>query len=388
MELAGWPSFTSEEKEAVLKTLDSGLVNSWTGNQTKIFETQFSRYLNLNYAVAVSNGTVALSLAYMSLGIGPGDEVITTPRTYIATSSTLMLLGAKPIFADVERESGNINADKIEPLINSSTKAISVVHIGGWPANMAKICSIANKYNLYVIEDCSQAHGASIDNKKVGSFGDISTWSFCQDKIISTGGEGGMVTTNNENLYKEIWSLKDHGKSIDLIKQKHKNTYGFKWLHENLGSNFRLTEMQSAIGTIQLRNLKETNLKRKRNAEILFRTLKDIDSIRIPMPPKNLNHAWYKFYIFLNNVKEMKFSRDEILKAFSKENIKAFSGSCSEIYLEKCFINNGAKPIKRLPIAKELGETSLMFLIHHTITEEMMKRYALRIKKLLLIYLN
>ena len=388
MELAPWPYYSLEEIDEVKKVLASGLVNSWAGSQTSCFENEFSNYLNVKHAVAVSNGTVALTLAYMALGIGSGDEVITTPRTYIATSSTLLLLGAKPIFADVDKESGNITASSIEPLINQSTKAISVVHLGGWPADMKSICSIAKKYNLYIIEDCSQAHGASIRDKKVGSFGNISTWSFCQDKIISTGGEGGMVTTNNEKFYKLIWSLKDHGKSFKLVHENKEKSVGFKWLHNQAGSNFRLTEMQSAIGRIQLKKLNNTNLLRARNAGILYETLKDIKDIRIPMPTKEIKHAWYKFYIFLKDINNKKFKRDDILKAFSDQKIKAFSGSCSEIYLENCFKNYGYNPKERLISAKELGETSLMFLVHQTISKDQMTEYALQIRNLLLKFLD
>ena len=312
----------------------------------------------------------------MSLGIGAGDEVITTPRTFIATSSTILLLGAKPIFADVDPNSGNIYVDSIEPLINSKTKAISVVHLGGWPADMQSICLLAKKYNLKVIEDCSQAHGAKILSKHVGTFGDVATWSFCQEKIITTGGEGGMITTNNDEIFNYIWSLKDHGKTMAAIK-KGSNNIGFKWLHEKIGTNFRLTEMQSAIGRTQLKKLNNWNKLRRRNAFILYDSLKILPNIRIPLPKEDYSHAWYKFYIYLKHDYLTKnINRDKILKKFINKGIPAFSGSCSEIYLEKCFSDRGLQPIKALKYAKELGETSLMFLVHPTISIEQMRDYA------------
>lgn len=380
MELANWPSYSEEEIQEVTKILQSGEVNEWTGTQTKSFEKEFSKYINVKHAIAVSNGTVALTAAYKALGIKSGDEIITTPRTFIATSSTMLDLGAKPVFAEVDINSGNITIESIKPLINDSTKAITIVHLGGWPSDMESICKLAKENNLYVIEDCSQAHGASINGKKVGSFGDISTWSFCQDKIISTAGEGGMITTNNENLYNYICSLKDHGKNFKLLNQKeNKKNYEFKWLHENIGTNYRLTEIQSAIGRIQLRNLDKNNLVRARNASILINHLKDISFIRIPLPPEGYNHAWYKFYIYLEEVKS--FTREQVLMKINENGAKAFSGSCSEIYLEKCFNSLEFNRKKRLPIAKKLGESSIMLLVHHTINELQMNNYALIIRK-------
>ena len=385
MELSSWPFYTKEEIRGVQKVLNSGKVNYWTGNETKFFEEEFAKYIGVNFSVAFANGTLALSAAYLALGIKKGDEIITTPRTFIATSSTILLLGAKPIFADVDINSGNITAESIKPLINQSTKAISVVHLGGWPADMESISRLAKDNGLLILEDCSQAHGASIKDKKIGSFGDIATWSFCQDKIISTGGEGGMVTTNSESLYKKIWSLKDHGKSLDLIKKNSYNSHSFKWVHEDLGTNCRLTEMQSCIGRIQLKNLNKTNSIRKRNAYILINQLKDIPLIRIPVPPENIVHAWYKFYVYIKkeNLKS-NWDRERIIIQLNKFGAKAFSGSCSEIYLEKCFKNKNASPKERLTSARILGDTSLMFLVHPTIREKEMKKYAQIIKEVLL----
>ena len=256
--LSKWPSYSREEINICKKILESGQVNYWTGDHTKNFEKEFSEFFNLKYSVAMANGTLALHSAYATLNSNNGDEIITTPRTFIATASAAVNLNLIPIFADVDLNSGNITAESIEEKITKKTRAISIVHIGGWPAEMDKICDLARAYNLNIIEDCSQAHGATINKKHVGSFGDLSCWSFCQDKIISTGGEGGMVSCNKEENWKKMLSIKDHGKNFDLVIEKNNNNK-FKWLHENFGYNFRLTEMQSAIGRFQLKLLGEWN---------------------------------------------------------------------------------------------------------------------------------
>lgn len=387
MKISSWPYFDDTQIEKVINVLKKGKVNSWHGNETKNFEKEFASWSNSNYAIAIANGSLALSSAYLSLNIGEGDEVITTPRTFIATASSISLLKAVPIFADVDINSGNISAENIEPLINKKTKAISVVHLAGWPADMIKIKKLAKQYNLALIEDCAQSHGAKIklnDNfKSVGSFGDVAAWSFCQDKIISTGGEGGMITTDNNKIFKRIWSLKDHGKSYDLSLKK-SDSYSFRWLHDNFGSNFRLTEMQSAIGRSQLNLMNEWHQIRTRNAMILSKILNQISILRIPMPPENMVHAWYKFHCYIkeNSLKDG-WDRDRIINEIRSKSYPAFSGSCSEIYLEKCFRENLSKNQKRLKNAKSLGETSLMFLVHPTITVNEMKEYAFSIKKVL-----
>ena len=384
MSLPKWPYYEKKQIEAVNNVLISGKVNKWTGDETTKFEEEFANYHNAEYGIALANGTVSLTAAYSAIGIKDGDEIITTPRTFIATSSAAVMLGAKPVFADVELDSGNISANTIEPLISKKTKAIAVVHLGGWPAEMKNICELAKKYNLKVVEDCSQAHGAKIKDISVGSFGDIATWSFCQDKIISTAGEGGMVTTNNEEYFNSIWSLKDHGKTLRSLK-KQKNITGFKWVHDNFGTNYRLTELQSAIGRLQLKLLPNWILTRERNAKILFKSLKEIEALRIPLPDDYLTHAWYKFYAYLDLKKLRKgWDRDKIIATINDQGYPAFSGSCSEIYLEKCFINKGIKPNKELINAQELGKTSLMFLVHPTINKNQMEKYANSIKKVIL----
>ena len=376
MLLFPWPSYDDEQIEAVADVLSSGFVNYWNGGCTTAFESDFAHFAGCKYSIALANGSLALSSAYLSIGLGNGDELITTPRTFVATSSSAVLLGVRPIFADVHRDSGSITAAAIEPLINRRTKAIAVVHLGGWPADMPAILDLARAHDIAVIEDCAQAHGASINGQSVGTFGDVAAWSFCQDKIISTGGEGGMVTTNRSDVWDLIWSFKDHGKTHQGVFGR-EHPPGFRWLHDRFGSNFRLTELQSAIGRIQLKRLPDWTFARTRNALLLAEALSDCSAVRVPLPPEGMTHAWYKFYAFVR-AKALSdcWSRDRILSEIASLGYPALSGSCSEIYLEKCFQEAGLGPAARLPVARELGETSLMFLVHPTITPEQMADYA------------
>ena len=387
MSFPKWPNFDKDEISKVSTILKSGNVNYWTGEEGKSFEKEFSVLTNSKYSIAVSNGSLALSCSYLALGLKAGDEVITTPRTFIATSSALVLLGYKPVFADVDLDSGLITAETIEPLITKKTKAISVVHLGGWPADMRSICKLAKEYNLYVIEDCAQAHGAKIkidnDYKSVGSFGDLSAWSFCQDKIMTTGGEGGMITTNKKKYWELVWSFKDHGKSFNKVFQKNIDG-GFRWLHDSFGSNFRLTEMQSAIGRSQIKKLKNWNLIRNRNAKILIDVLSSCSCIRIPKIPSNIVHAYYRFYCYLNlDSLSIDWDRKRIIHEIVSLGYPAFEGTCGEIYLENCFINSGINPKKRLKNASALSSTSLCFLTHPSINNFQMHKYVNVIKNVL-----
>lgn len=374
--VAPWPHFDTEQIDAASRVLASGKVNTWTGQDTKTLEQEYARWCGSSHAIAMANGSLALSAAYLAIGLGKGLELITTPRSFIATASSAVLLGAKPVFADVDPDSGAITAATIAPLITPRTKAIAVVHLGGWPAAMPAICDLARAHGIAVIEDCAQAHGARINGQSVGSFGDVAAWSFCQDKIISTGGEGGMVTTSRDDLWDAMWAFKDHGKTHEAVFGR-EHPPGFRWLHERFGSNFRLTELQSAIGRIQLQRLPEWTAARTRNALLLAEALGDLSAVRVPLPPEGIEHAWYKFYAFVKpDALADGWSRDRILSDITALGYPALSGSCSEIYLEKCFQNAGLAPDERLPVARLLGETSLMFLVHPTITPEQIGSYA------------
>lgn len=366
---APWPSFTTEEVDAIQRVLLSNKVNYWTGTEGREFEKEFASYCGVNHAVALANGTVALELALHALGIGPGDEVITTSRTFIASASCIVMRGAIPVIADVDPVSQNITAETINPCITSKTKAVICVHLAGWPCDMDPINDLAREHGLKVIEDCAQCHGATYKGRPVGSLGDVAAFSFCQDKIMTTGGEGGMLTTNNEQLWRRAWEFKDHGKSYDAVYNR-QHPPGFRWLHESFGTNWRLTEMQSAIGRVQLGKLNEWKMVRQSNAAILTEAFSKISALRVTVPPLEIGHAYYKYYVFVRPERlKAGWDRDRIMAAISAEGIPCYSGSCSEIYREKAFERAGLALSSSLPVAKELGETSLMFLVHPTLAE-------------------
>lgn len=368
--LPPWPHFSQEEIDKVSAVLSTGKVNYWTGTEGREFENEFASFTGCKHAIALANGTVALELALYALSIGDGDEVIVTPRTFIASSSCCVMRGAIPVFTDVDPVSQNITAETIQPLITSKTKAIICVHLAGWPCDMDSIMELARERGLKVIEDCAQAHGATYKGRSVGSLGDVAAFSFCQDKIMTTGGEGGMLTTNDADLWRKAWEFKDHGKSYDAV-YKREHAPGFRWLHESFGTNWRLTEMQSAIGRVQLRKLSDWTASRQRYAAILTESFSQIPALRVTPVPSSIGHAMYKYYVFIRPVKLVSgWDRDRVMNAIIAEGIPCFSGSCSEIYREKAFIVAGYGPPERLPVAKELGETSLMFLVHPTLTDE------------------
>lgn len=363
-----WPSFTVEEADAVRDVILSNKVNYWTGTQCRDFEKAFATWTHTAHAVAVANGTLALDLAFKALDIGPGDEVIVTSRTFLASVSSIINTGAKPVFADVSRDSQNITAETIKAVLTPNTKAIVCVHLAGWPCDMDPIMALAREHDLYVVEDCAQAHGAIYKGQPVGSIGDIGAWSFCQDKIMTTGGEGGMVTTNNRNYWLKMWAYKDHGKSWEAVYER-EHAPGFRWLHESFGTNWRMTEVQAVIGLIQLERMQEWTRLRQQHANQIWATAKQLPALRVPEVPEGSEHAAYKCYVFVRP-EQLKpdWNRDRIINEMVAAGVPAFSGSCSEVYLEKAFDNTNLRPAQRLPVAMELGETSLMFLVHPTLT--------------------
>ncbi len=365
---APWPFFSEEEGDAVRSTLLSNKVNYWTGEIGREFEEAFAAFVGTQYSVAVSNGTLALELALKALGVGPGDEVIVPSRTFLASASAIVSVGAKPIFADVDLESQNITVESVKFLLSPRTKAIICVHLAGWPCEMDEIMDFANNNGLYVVEDCAQAHGALYKGRSVGSIGHVGAWSFCQDKIMTTGGEGGMVTTNSRELWLKMWSYKDHGKNWESVYES-EHPPGFRWLHDSFGTNWRLTEMQSVIGLLQLNKMEQWNAARLNNTEKINTVASELSGLRTPSRPDYIRHACYKYYVFVNQSNLKKgWGRNRIMSAIACHGVPCFSGSCSEIYLEKAFDNTGCRPKKRLPNAKLLGETSLMFLVHPTLS--------------------
>jgi dTDP-4-amino-4,6-dideoxygalactose transaminase len=364
-----WPYFDQDEIEAATRLLASGKVNYWTGTEGREFEKEYARSVGTRHAVAVANGTLALELALKVLGIGPGDEVVTTSRTFIASASCIVSVGARPVIAEVDPESQNITADSIRRVLSPATKAIVAVHLAGWPCEMDEIMDLAREYGLKVIEDCAQAHGARYKGRSVGSLGDIAAFSFCQDKIITTAGEGGMVTFDSDQMYQQAWGYKDHGKSYDAVyRQQHGP--GFRWLHDSFGTNWRLTEIQSAIGRLQLQKLQRWVDIRRDHAAMLSAAFAGLPGLRVTLPPAHIGHAYYKYYAFVRpDSLRATWNRDRIVAEIVARGVPCFVGSCSEIYLEKAFPLEW-RPKSRLPIARELGETSLMFLVHPTLKPE------------------
>lgn len=372
---SSWPEFDEEQIAAATQVLQSGRVNYWTGEEGKNFEQEFAEFVDCKYAIAVSNGTVALELALYSLGIGPGDEVIVPSRTFIATASAVVARGATPVCADVDLQSQNLTVDTIAEKITAKTKAIIAVHLAGWPCDMTPIVALANKHSLFVIEDCAQAHGARYKNQPIGSLGDVAAFSFCQDKIMTTAGEGGMLVTNSKDIWQKAWSYKDHGKSYDTVFNK-EHPPGFRWLHESFGTNMRLSEVQSAIGRVALRRLPEWIETRRSNAKILSEQLSKCFALDVPLPNNDIYHSYYKYYAFVKpEFLKTDWCRDRILQEISSRGVPCFSGSCSEIYLEKAFPHD-MKPQKPLPQARQLGETSIMFQVDPTISADQMHKAA------------
>ncbi len=384
--LAPWPHFDDEMINAVTEVLRSGKVNYWTGKEVRRFEKDFAEFVGSNFGVAVSNGTVALELALYALRIGTGDEVIVPPRTFIATASSVAMLGATPIFADIDPASGNLSAETIAAVITPKTKAIIVVHSAGWPCDMDPIMELAREHGLRVIEDCAQAHGARYKGHHVGTLGDVGAFSFCQDKIVSTGGEGGMVVTDCPDIWERAWSFKDHGKGWDTIQNCGQQRTVFKWLHETIGTNWRMTEMQAAIGQIALQRLPIWVKARQAHAKLLDQLLADVPGIELLAAPETCEHSYYKHYV--NVSPEMlsdKWSRDEIVRCIQKEGIPCGSGLCCEIYLEKAMTDAGYAPAERLPNAQRLGEQGIMFMVHPTLSREDIEDTAAAVAKVMRI---
>jgi len=364
-----WPSFTEEEANAVRDVILSNKVNYWTGQECREFEKEFAAWTETRHAIALTNGTVALDLAFQALGIGAGDEVIVTSRTFLASVSSIVNAGATPVFADVDADSQNITAQTIAAVLTPSTRAIVCVHLAGWPCDMDPIMALAEKHDLKVIEDCAQAHGATYKGRPVGSIGHIGAWSFCQDKIMTTGGEGGMVTTNDRDLWSDMWSYKDHGKSWEAVYER-QHAPGFRWVHESFGTNWRMLEAQGVLGRIQLRRMKQWHEARLTNARKIWAAADQLSGLRVPAVPEECLHAAYKCYVFVDpQALKADWTRDRILNEIAARGVPCFSGSCSEVYLEKAFDHTSWRPQERLPVAKELGETSLMFMVHPTLTE-------------------
>lgn len=368
-----WPEFCEEQRAAVASVLASGKVNYWTGNEGRLFEEEYASHLGVRRAIGLMNGTVALELPLRMFGVGAGDEVVVTPRSFMASTSCVVLQGARPVFADVDRNSGNLTAETIARVITPRTKAIVPVHLGGWPCEMDEIMSLARANGIKVIEDCAQAHGGTYRGRPVGAFGDAGAFSFCQDKIITTGGEGGLFVTDDEEVWSRAWAFKDHGKSYEAVHAR-QHPPGFRWLHESFGTNLRMTELQAVLGRVQLKRLEGWSARRGANARLLLEELRSVPGLRVPEPPTHVQHAYYRFYLYVDTARlRAGWSRDRIVAEVTSLGVPCFSGSCSEIYREKAFEGTGFRPGSELPVAKELGDSSIALLVHPTLHADHMR---------------
>jgi len=374
--VSDWPYYAEDEINAAADVLRSGQPNYWGGSEGRSFEAEFASFHGMDHAVVLANGTVALELALHALGVGDGDEVVVSPRTFIASASCIIQRGARPVFADVDADSQNITPETVLPVLTERTRAILTVHLAGWPCDMPRFAALAAEHNLLLIEDCAQAHGARIDGRLVGSFGDAAAFSFCTDKIMTTGGEGGMLLLRDKGAWRRAWSYKDHGKDWDAVYNR-EHPPGHRWQVESFGTNWRLPEMQSAIGRAQLRKLNGWVSRRQANAKVLQDAFSGLPGIRLTVPPTGISHAYYKYYAFVAPERlSSGWSRDRIVQTLQDQGVNCLQGSCSEIYLEKAFEGTDLRPAERLPVAKSLGATSLMFQVHPTLDARAMNEVA------------
>ncbi|MEM7151412.1 MAG: DegT/DnrJ/EryC1/StrS aminotransferase family protein [Myxococcota bacterium] len=376
-----WPAYDEEQIEAASAVLRSGRVNYWTGDNGRSFEREYAESLNVGHGIALANGTVALELCLWALGIGPGDDVVVTSRSFVASASCVAARGARPVFADVDLDSQNVTAATIEQALTPQTRAIIVVHLYGWPADLDSIMELAARHDIKVIEDCAQAHGATYKGRLVGSIGHVNAFSFCQDKIITTGGEGGLLTTDDESIWNTAWSLKDHGKSYDTVYRK-KHPPGYRLLHEAFGTNFRMTEMQAAMGRIQLRELPKQVALRRRNAAILTESFQQLPALRVVHPPADVEHSYYKYSVCVRPERlKPGWDRHKVQDAIGAEGVPCSSGYLP-MYREKVFPADWT-PKEELPNSSELGDTSLLFPVHPTLEEADMRSLCDAVEKVL-----
>jgi dTDP-4-amino-4,6-dideoxygalactose transaminase len=398
-----WPHFFDDEIEEVEKVLREGRVNYWTGTRGREFQENFARFCCAKHGIAVMNGTAALHVALAAAQIGPGDEVIVPPRTFIATAFSVLHQNAVPVFADIDLRTQNIDVHSIRERITERTRAIICVHLAGLPCDMDPIMELAAEFDVKVIEDAAQAHGAKYKGKLTGTLGHIAAFSFCNDKIITTGGEGGMVVTDSDEMAEIARSFKDHGyeerERRNLLELEALYTY----IHHRMGYNYRMTEMQAAIGLKALEKL-EWNLSRRReNARYLSDRLSRHDALIPPFESDDFEHAYYKYYVRLN-LKRLKTDRDTFVKAVRAEGVPIGLGASSEGYREQAFqelVGYGRTgcPFRcpwykgradytavELPNAKRLGDEVFVLQVHPTIERRDLEDVITSIEKVLDVY--
>ena len=331
-ELVGWPNFDKKTIKAVKDVLKSGKVNYWTGPKGMEFEKAYAAWQGSKYAISASSGTAALHIALSALGIGPGDEVIVPSYTFIASSFSIVQAGAIPRFADVNINDHCISIESAEKLVNKRTKAIMPVHLYGNVCDMDKVLAFAKRQNLFVIEDNAEAAGALYKGRKTGTIGHIAACSFCQNKIFTTGGEGGMVTTDNEELAWQARSFRDHGydvkQRLGLLELEQKLPY----IHNMVGWNYRMTEMQSAIGLAELERIDTWNLpRRRRNAHIIIDSIKDLPKVIFaPLDTEERRNGWYVLAFSLD-IENMNCDINQFVTAGSAEG-----APCWRVFWPQC----------------------------------------------------
>ena len=373
--LPPWPYYAPDEVAAVVEVLESGRVNQWTGDDVARFEAAYAEALEVPHCIALANGTLALEAALAAFDIGPGADVLVPARSFAASATCVLARGGRPRFVDLADDSQLVSVETLEAARTPETRAAIIVHLGGAMPDMIAICAWAESKGIVLIEDCAQAHGASWAGRPAGAWGDAAAFSFCQDKIITTGGEGGLLTTHDDAAFRRAWSVKDHGKSYARVFEA-THPPGFRWLIESAGSNWRMTGMQAAIGLRQLAKLPEWNAKRTAHAATLERTLASVEGLRFESRPEALHHAWYRAYAYLDGEAMPWVLRDRILELLAAGGWPAQSGVCPEIYRERVFAEAGFAPTQPFARAAALGSSSLAFSVHPNCSDAQIEAYG------------
>ena len=366
-----WPAPSEAQIEAVTAVLRSGAINYWTGTEGRSLEREYADDLGRAHALTVANGTLALELALRGFGVGPGDEVVVPARSFIATASCVVALGATPVFADIDPESTDVTAETVEAVFTDRTAAVIVVHIAGWPAEMDPIVRLAHERGVIVIEDCAQAHGATYHGRPVGSFGDAACFSFCQDKIVAAG-EGGLLALDDDAAFAIAWEYRDHGTSLAKLSDPGfmGRPASFRWVRDSFGSNYRLPELEAAMVRAGQRELPVAHARRTELATRLARGIQGLRGIRVPLPPADREHAFYRLYAYVTPSELAQgWDRDRVLFAIAAEGVPVQYGSCAELYREEAFARAGLGLADRLPGAARAHETALAFFVHPTLAD-------------------
>lgn len=348
------PLVGENELKGIREVLDSGMLAY--GQVVKDFEKEYADYLGVAHAKAVANGTAALDVALKSLDVGKGDEVITTPFSFIASSNCILFQGAKPVFSDIDESTYNLDPDGVLEKINDKTKAILLVHLFGQPADMGPFKDIAEDHDIRLVEDACQSHGAEYEGEKVGGIGDIGTFSFYPTKNMTTS-EGGMVTTNDENFAEKSHLIRDHGQSE-------------KYTHDILGYNLRMTNISAAIGRSQLKNLDHWNEKRIKNAEMFTQGIKDIDGLTPPTVKNNVKHVFHQYVIRVEDGYSL--DRQELMAKLREDGIGSAVHYPVTIPEQPLYKDNGYSS-DEYPISKEAAKRVLSLPVHPSVTSEDVK---------------